>query len=659
MSRLPVSVHAIILTGRTAVFYFFFLFSLQVTSLFGQENEPESNSLASLSPGEYKKLSLEELMDIQVTSVSRTPQKLSEVASAIQVITSEDIRRSAFSRLPEALRLAPNLMVAQSHSHNWGITARGFNGAPLVNSTLANKLLVMIDGRSIYTPLFGGVFWDVQNVLLEDVDRIEVVSGPGGSMWGANAVNGVISIASKNARETQGLYATAATGTFLQNHLGLRYGARLGDRLFMRIYGQRFDQEGTESLDGEDTMDQWSMTQGGFRADYFASDASTLTVQGDLYGGKEDAQLGDVVDGQNLLAHWIHTLSEASSLNLQMYYDRTWRRFPATGFNEELQTYDVDFQHNLRVGSSHNISWGLGYRLMNDKINNENEAGLIFVPADRKMPLYEAFVQDQLSMLDDQLQLTIGTKLLHNIFTDFEFQPSLRLAFLPNRSNTAWAAVSRAVRTPSRLDVDIVSPTIAGRTGQFESENVLAWELGYRWEPVDKVSLSLATFINRYSDLRSWNANADSPPAFFFENDLSAHSTGVEVSGNFYASEKWRIRAGYTYLYSKFDLLNTLVQPFSVEFEAADPRNQFVFQSILDLFKNFQLDIHGRYVHMLEPTILSPAVPTYVTFDVRAAYQFKNITISINGQNLADNEHAEFGSSQIPRGVYGRITCRF
>lgn len=627
--------------------------------LYGQDKDPENNSLASLSPGEYKKLSLEELMDLEVTSVSRTPQKLTEVASAIQVITNEDIRRSAYSRLPEVLRLAPNLMVAQSQSHNWGITARGFNGAPLVNNTLANKLLVMIDGRSIYTPLFGGVFWDVQNVMLEDIDRIEVVSGPGGSMWGANAVNGVISITTKSARETRGLYATAAAGTFLQNHLGLRYGARLSDRLFMRVYGQRFDQKGTESIDGESAMDQWSMTQGGFRADYYASDASTLTVQGDLYGGKEDEQLGDVVDGQNLLANWDHRFSEKSGMNLRMYYDRTWRRFPATGFNQELQTYDVDFQHNIRAGSNHTLSWGLGYRLMNDKINNENEAGLIFVPADRNMPLYDAFVQDQVSLLADRLQLTIGTKLLHNIFTEFELQPSLRLAYLPNGSNTAWAAVSRAVRTPSRLDVDIVSSTISGRAGQFESENVLAWELGYRWEPREKISLSLATFINRYSDLRSWNANSDAPPSFFFENDLSAYSTGVEVSGNFYVSEKWRMRAGYTYLYSKFDPLNTLVQPFSVEFEAADPRNQFVLHSIVDLFKNFQFDIHGRFVDMLEPTVLSPAVPAYVTFNVRAAYQFNNITFTINGQNLADKEHAEFGSSQIPRSVYGRITCRF
>lgn len=658
MSRLPASVHDI-LTGRTTVYFFFFLFSFQITSLYGQEKDPENNSLASLSPGEYKKLSLEELMDIEVTSVSRTPQKLTEVASAIQVITNEDIRRSSFSRLPEALRLAPNLIVAQSQSHNWGITARGFNGAPLVNSTLANKLLVMIDGRSIYTPLFGGVFWDVQNVLLEDIDRIEVVSGPGGSMWGANAVNGVISITTKSARETQGLYATAAAGTFLQNHLGLRYGARLGDRFFVRAYGQRFDQKGTETIAGESAMDQWSMTQGGLRADYYASDASTLTVQGDLYGGKEDRQAGDVVDGQNVLARWVRHFGETSTINLQMYYDRTWRRFPSTGFNQELQTYDLDFQNIIRAGSSHTLSWGIGYRLINDKLNNQNEAGAIFVPADRNLPLYHAFLQDQVSLLADRLQLTIGTKLLHNVFTDFEVQPSLRVAFLPNKSNSVWAAASRAVRTPSRLDVDIVSSTISGRAGLFESENVLAWELGYRWEPVDKVSLSAAAYLNRYSDLRTWNANANAPPAYFFANDMSAYSSGIEVSGSFYGSEKWRIRAGYTYFYSKFDLQNTLAQPFSAEFEAADPKNQLVFQSIMDLFNNFQLDIHGRYVHMLEPTILSPAVPTYVTFDVRAAYHFKYFTFSINGQNLADKEHAEFGSSQIPRSVYGRITCRF
>src|SRR5437667_4700567 len=299
---------------------------------------------AAGTPGELKKLSLEELLTIEVISVSRRPEKLSETASAIQVITQEDIRRSGVTSLPEALRLAPNLQVAQVNSHDWAISARGFN------NTLANKLLVMIDGRAVYTPLYAGVFWEVQNVLLEDVDRIEVVSGPGGTLWGANAVNGVINIITRSARDTQGLLVTGGGGSLLQDFGAVRYGGAVGSNFFYRVYGQRLDRNNSVLANGNNARDQWDMTQGGFRTDWFPSDANTVTFQGDSYAGSEQGAPADTkVDGQNALGRWTHAFSEESELQVQMYFDRTWRDIP-NQLAEDLKTYDFDFQHRLACG---------------------------------------------------------------------------------------------------------------------------------------------------------------------------------------------------------------------------------------------------------------------------------------------------------------------
>ncbi|HOY06152.1 MAG TPA: TonB-dependent receptor plug domain-containing protein, partial [Saprospiraceae bacterium] len=337
------------------------------------------------SPRELKKLSVEELMNIEVTSVSKSPEKLTEVASAIQVITNEDIRRSTVTRLPEALSLAPNLQVAQSNSHDWGITARGFNGAPFANNTLADKLLVLIDGRSVYTPLFGGVFWDAQNVLLEDVDRIEVVSGPGGTLWGANAVNGVINIISKNARETQGWYASAAGGSFLRDYAGVRYGGHVDTNFFFRVYGQRFDQNSTTWIDSTESHDAWHMTQGGFRMDYVPGNSNTFSFQGDFYGGMADTG-NTIINGQDVLGKWTHRFSENANLSLQVYFDRTWRDLTASDFSEQLSTYDIDLQHHFPIGSNNQVLWGAGYRMMNDEV--ENSISLTFTPAERRLQLF-------------------------------------------------------------------------------------------------------------------------------------------------------------------------------------------------------------------------------------------------------------------------------
>src|SRR5437870_1027139 len=317
---------------------------------------------SSLSAEALKKLSIEQLMNLQVTSVSKRPERLSQTASAIQVITQEDIRRSGASSLAEALRLATNLQVAQVDSRQWAISARGFNG------TTANKLLVLIDGRTVYTPLFSGVFWDVQELPLADIDRIEVISGPGATLWGANAVNGVINVITKDAKDTQGLLLSGGGGSEQRGFGTVRYGAALGSTVRARIYGRGFDRASTVLPSGQDAVDDWHLWQGGFRLDWDEASVNRVTLQGDLYDGHiSQPTVSDIgVSGGNVMAKWSHTISERSSLAAQLYYDRTHRHIPGT-FGEDLDTYDVDVQHAARLGARHDVVWGLGYRLINDR----------------------------------------------------------------------------------------------------------------------------------------------------------------------------------------------------------------------------------------------------------------------------------------------------
>jgi iron complex outermembrane receptor protein len=610
----------------------------------------ETNTLTS--PDELKRLSLEALMDQDVTVVKRRAEKLSQSPSAVQVISGEDILRSGATSLPEALRLAPNLQVAQVNSHDWAISARGFN------NTLANKLLVMIDGRTVYTPLDAGVFWDAQNVLLEDVDRIEVVSGPGGNLWGANAVNGVINIVTKSARDTQGMLIEGGGGSFLQDFGAVRYGGSNGTNLFYRVYAQRFDHNGAEFPNGKDAPDSWDMSQGGFRTDWYPAEANVLTVQGDAYAGSQAATSGDTfIDGQNLLGRWSHTISDTSDFSLQAYFDRTWREIPSLGA-EDLKTYDLDFQFRFALGQRQSVTWGAGYRLMQDAV--QNGPGIAFVPPDKNMQLFSGFVQDEIALVPDYLQLTLGTKLEHNDFSGFEVQPSVRLAWMPAERHTFWAAVSRAVRSPSRFDSDVRIPgnppfQIVGDK-DFESETVLAYGAGYRARPVDRLTLSLATFYDEYNHLRSVN---QLPPAtVVFGNGFKGQTWGVELSGTYQATDWWRLRAGYTYfnkiLWTHDPAANPNIR------EGNDPENQFLVQSILDLPAHFQFDVVGRYVDTLE----NPHVPSYVSFDARLAWRWReNLEISIVGQNLWDDQHPEFGAAatreEIPRSVFGKIAWSF
>jgi iron complex outermembrane receptor protein len=610
-----------------------------------------------LSSNKLKKLTLEELMNIEVTSVSGAPEKLTEVASAIQIITPEDMRRSGIVRLPEALRLASNLQIAQANSHDWSITSRGFSGLPTAGGLLSNKLLALIDGRSIYSPLFGGIYWDVQNTVLEDVDLIEIVSGPGGVLWGANAVNGVINIKTKSADNTQGLYVSQIAGvsSFAQDHTVMRYGGKIGENLYYRIYGQHFEMKRETT---SDTVNRQIMKQGGFRMDYYPSSNNTLTFQGDFYNGDENNLTRRVlVAGQNALSRFTHTFSEKSNLVIKLYADHTSRKppTPSSALHYEVFTYDMDIQYHFPIGERQVILMGGEYRYMQDKTNVT-----ALNPQNRIMPLESAFIQDDIAIAKDLLKLTIGNKFLNNVFTGFEIHPTARIAFTPNKNNTIWAAVSRAVRMPSRFDADLVSSTGASFAPMgFESEKVNAYELGYRLKPMENVFFSFATFYNHYTDLRSLNASTDTTMPIIFANGQKAKSWGLEFFSNYQATQWWRMRIGYTFFRKDISTTSSSVIPLSAEFEGVDPENQFSIQSIMDLPKDFDLDITGRYVDVLKSAPPIPSTPAYYSLDIRIAKQFNHLEVSLAGQHLLEKEHFETGNYSIPRSIYGKVICRF
>jgi iron complex outermembrane recepter protein len=615
---------------------------------------------STASTADLKKLSVEELMNLEVTSVSRRPQKLSETASAIQVITGDDIRRAGATSVPEALRLAANLEVAHIDSRQWAITARGFN------NTLANKMLVLIDGRTVYTPLYAGVYWDVQDTLLEDIDRIEVISGPGATQWGANAVNGVINITTKSAKDTQGGLLTVRAGTELSGFGGLRYGGEFSG-LHYRVYGKYFDRDRSVlAATGQDFIDGWHVGQGGFRLDWDSNSSDRLTLQGDIYDGASErtTMSTDVeMSGGNLLGRWSRTLAENSDLQLQVYYDRTHRRLP-TSLAQDLDTYDLDFQHRFPLGASQDVVWGLSYRLVDDRI--DNPATFAFLPASVTHDWFGGFAQDEITLVPDRLHLTLGTKLEHNDYTGLEVQPSIRAAWQPDSEQTVWSAVSRAVRTPSRIDRDFFAPASPPFTRlqggpDFISEKLLSYELGYRVQPRPQLVLSLATFYNDYDDLRS--VEPVNPPAAFpimLANGLTGKSYGAELTADYRASDTWRLQAGYTELRAHSEPKAGSLDRTSRRSVALDPKRQALLRSSLDLPGRVECDATLRYVGRIE----NQDVPAYTEFDLRLGWRPGPAwELSLVGQNLLHDRHAEFGAAasrrEIERSFYGTIVWGF
>lgn len=631
-----------------------------------------------VSTSALKTLSVEDLMNIEVTSVARHPEKLLKSASAIQVITQEDIRRSGATSIPEALRLADNLQVAQKNSHDWAISARGFN------TDLANKLLVMIDGRTVYTPLYSGVFWDVQDYLLEDIERIEVISGPGGALWGANAVNGVINIITKSAKDTQGAYTEAGGGLQPQDFAGARYGGSFGTETAFRVYGKYFDRSAEVLADGGSGSDSWRQGRAGFRLDSNASAQDRLTVQGDYYDGRENEQAGGVAanSGANLLGRWTRTVSDQSDFSLQSYVDQTHLGDPVPPLMvagipfsppgtvyDDLTTYDVDFQDRFSLGARNRVVWGLGFRHTHDAVIEAPALG--FLPAELEQNLYSGFVQDEISLNQD-LSFTLGTKLEHNDYTGFEFEPDARLSWVLNSSQALWAAVSRAVRTPSRIDHDLSEGTppylvLLKGGSDFTSEAVLAYELGYRLQFNSAFTASVSSFYNQYNDVRSTSFTPGTILPLYFANNLEGDTYGLEFSGNYQVTENWSLHAGYTWLRE-----NLRVKPGAFDLddalnETADPRGQFSIRSALNLPKRTEFSAALRWVDTLHtnngPT--PGSVPSYFELDTRIAWHVNsNLEVSLVGQNLLHNRHAEYGFPdpsrvEIERSAYAKLIWRY
>ena len=629
------------------------------------------------SSSELKRLSVEQLMEINVTSVSKQPEKLSEAASAIQVITNDEIRRSGATSIPEALRLAPNLEVAQVGAHTWAITARGFN------STTANKLLVLVDGRTVYTPLFSGTFWDIQDVLLEDVDRIEVISGPGGSVWGANAVNGVINIITKSAKDTQGAYAEAGGGSTPNGFGAARYGGAMGAGASFRVYGQYFDRGNEAYTNGDDATDAWRMGQGGLRFDAQPSSRDALMVKGDAYGGNEGGNLQSVSVGRStsgggsVTTRWTRTISETSAATLQLYYDHTQlstpepanQGAPSGRLKDRLDTYDLDFQHGFALGNRHRIVWGLGYRFTHDVVDNSPTLG--FFPEHLDRSLVSGFAQDEISLLQT-LVLTLGTKVEHNDYTGFEVEPTVRLRWSFAPTQMLWGSVSRAVRTPSRVERDVAEPTqppivVAGNS-DFESEILVAYELGYRINVTSRFSGSIAAFYNSYDDIRSVSYTPVTIIPLFFENNMAGETHGIELSATWQATSWWRLRAGMDVLKERLHVIPGKMDLEKALNETSDPERQFSLQSSFDLPHHLELDVDPRSVDKLYINIgngVLGTVPSYTELDVRLGWNPAGpFGLSIVGQNLLHDHHAEFGAAgpareEMQRGVYGKVTWRF
>jgi iron complex outermembrane receptor protein len=635
-------------------------------------------SAAGTGLGALKQLSLEELMNLEVTSVSKRPEKLLSAPSAIQVITGDAIRRSGATTIPDALRLAGNLEVAQKGAHAWGVSARGFN------TDLANKLLVLVDGRAVYTPLYSGVFWTRQDYLLEDIDRIEVISGPGSTLWGANAVNGVINITTRSAADTQGLYLEAGTGDKLPGLAGLRYGGSLGPKVHYRIYGRYADRDGAVFADGQTAHDQWQMAQGGFRVDAETPAGDDFTLQGDVYSSDQEMSTGGTAHerGHNLLGRWSRTLVNGSDLRLQLYYDHTHFETPAAALvlngitfapagtiRDDLDTYDLDLQHRIQVGARQEIVWGLGYRFTHDLVANAPSLG--FLPPKLDQELFSAFLQDQIKLRKD-LALTLGTKVEHTDYTGIETEPSARVLWQLTDTRTVWAAVSRAVRTPSRIDRDLSQATppnfvVLRGSPDFVSEKLIAYEAGYRTQVGPRLAAALAVFYNRYDDVRSTSLTPVTIVPFYFANNLQGETHGLELSLDYEAAVWWRLHGNFNLLREHLHAKPGQTDLNHALNETADPEHQLALISSMDLPQNWFLDTTVRWVD--EFAINNGGVPAtvaaYAELDLRLAWRpVPNIELSLAGRNLLHDHHAEYGAPgptrlENARSFHGKIAWRF
>jgi iron complex outermembrane receptor protein len=620
---------------------------------------------------ELAEMDVEQLTRVYVTSVSKHEESRFTAGAAIYVISHEELRRNGFTTLADSLRTVPGMNVGQVNSHTWAVSARGFNGE------YATKLLVLNDGRSVYTPLSSGVYWDTQDFMFDDVERIEVIRGPGATLWGANAVNGVINVISKNARDTQGLLVTGGAGSEERGFGAVRYGGQLSENAWYRAYVKHADHDDMVFANDTDAMDDWWMSRTGFRIDWEPAEVNQVTFQGDYYQGRESHlitqpvvtppffsthTLDSDVSGGNLLGRWTHQLADDAEFKFQTYYDHSKRESNLP--SEQRDTFDLEWQHSFHPLEGNRITWGLGYRVTSDRI--EGDFAQSFVPAERTLNLISAFAQDEITLVPDRLNLTLGSKFEHNDFTGFEFQPGSRLVWTPTANQTFWGAISRAVRTPSRAESDVQVNSLAGFTilgnPSGVSEELLAYELGYRMLPHPKVSLDFAAFYNSYEELRSLETIPTSP--VYSDNKLDGETYGVEVGSEWQVLDCWRLRVAYTYLRAQLHIVDGGADPFTEALiEGSAPQQQFSLRSIAELTRNVEFDWGVRFVDSLH----NPEVPAYVTLDARLAWRpTEQLELSLVGLNLLDDRHPEFASQiiitpmrEVERSIYGKITWHF
>ncbi len=647
----------------------------------------DTGNTNTLSSAGLADMSIEQLVNVEVislTSLFKKDTKLDQAPAAAAVVSSDDVRRLGVTTLPEALRMVPGMDVARIDSHEWAVSARGFN------AQFANKLLILEDGRSIYGPAYGGVNWGMQDMILEDLERIEVIRGPGASLWGANAVNGVVNVLSKSSRDTQGLLVSATGGTEDQPGIAVRYGGELATNLFYRVYGKYFNRDGLVTSSGADANDSWNSMQGGTRMDWEPSDENKFTLQGDYYNDfvhdnetvaiaappyvtSTNMQNHDF--GGNVLGRWTHAFSESSTLTLQTYYDHFKQE--QVGTSETRDTFDFDAQHRFQLGMRNDIMWGLGYRYSADEFPTALPEAfyLSWVPPRRHDQVFSAFVQDEIMLVPRRFSVTIGSKFEHNDYTGFECEPSVRLLWTPSEKQTVWAAVSSAVRTPSRYETGArVNYSVFDNTNidrligneNAESEQLIAYELGYRIEPTKQLSFDLAGFYNRYDKLLRFVPGTNFSQGTFMvfpqtlQNSGSAETFGTELSVQWKVTDEWRLLAGYSW-----EEVN--LNPNDRAFQG-NPEQQFQLRSYLDLPWHLEFNTAVYYVdrQTAEAGLGTETIPAYVRLDQGLIWHpTKSLEFGIWGQNLIQDRHAEFPSlkssvlTEIPRSVLLKMTFRF
>jgi iron complex outermembrane receptor protein len=641
------------------------------------------------NPRDLTTVSLEDLMNIQVTSVSKKEQSLSRTGAAVFVITRNDIRRSGMRNIPDLLRMAPGVDVARIDANTWAISIRGFN------YRYSDKVLVLVDGRSVYNPANSGVYWDQQDVPLEDIERIEVIRGPGGTVWGANAVNGVINIITRSSQDTQGGLITVGTGSEESAGGLVQYGGKAGKKGYYRVFGRYFKVENSTAAGGGDAADGYHGSHAGMRSDWTLSSHDTMTVQADLFGTSEGQTLTTLFSNQlpgfrtfndkvrmgsgNILGRWEHKFSNGSETTVQGYYDRVRRWDQAMNV---LNTGDVDFQYHFKAGSRHDIVAGAGYRLIDQTYRNGYE--MAFGNGHRRDSLVNTFIQDEVK-LTPSVSLTLGSKVEHNAYTGTEFAPSAQLVWSPSARQTVWASAARAIRQPSWFDaearLDLTTLPLDGGgfavlqllgSHNVEEEELLDFEAGYRTQVSKRLSLDFTAFRSHYRDLQSLEPDTPyftldpAPPhvvlPYYFRNLAHANNYGGEVFASWNVTSRWQLSPGFSFLQMKIGLDPSSHDTSTQASVGYSPKHQAQLRSTLDLPHGLEWDTSAYFVGALR---YGP-VPSYTRLDTRLGWRVgESLEFSVAGQNLLTPRHIEFGDglqvhvTQVERSIAGRVTWRF